>query len=160
MPKKIIKMELLVERAWPKDTYTIGKFYVDGVRFGESMEDKDRGLLQTMPLSTIKELKVYGETAIPRGRYEVKMTLSQKFARKAWALPTNGLVPEICDVPGYSGIRIHPLNSAEDSLGCIGIGKNDRKGWISQSTAYYRDLVDNHIVPAVKRGERIFITIK
>lgn len=153
-------MELLVERAWPKDTYTIGKFYVDGKRIGESMEDKDRGLLQSMPLSTIKKLKIYGETAIPKGRYEVRMTNSSKFAKKAWALPTKGKVPEICNVPGYSGIRIHPLNCANASLGCIGIGKNDKKGWISQSTAYYRNLVDNYIVPAVNRGERVYITIK
>lgn len=153
-------MELLEERVWPKETYTIGKFYIDGVRFGESMEDRDRGLLQTMPLSAIRNLKVYGKTAIPKGRYEVKMTCSKKFAGRAWAIPTDGYVPEICDVPGFSGIRIHPLNTAEDSLGCIGIGKNDKKGWISSSTLYYRNLVDNYIIPALRRGEQIFITIK
>lgn len=153
-------MNLMVERAWPKDTYTVGKFYVDGVRFGESMEDKDRGLLQSMELSTIQKKKVYGVTAIPKGTYEIKMTWSGKFHKKAWAKPTNGFVPEIMDVPGYSGIRIHPLNCAKDSLGCIGVGKNDKKGWISNSTAYYRNLVDNYIVPALDRGERVFITIK
>ena len=70
------------------------------------------------------------------------------------------MVPEICGVPGFSGVRIHPMNTAKDSLGCIGIGKNDKKGWISQSTAYYRNLVDNYIAPAIDRGEKIYITIK
>lgn len=153
-------MELLVDRAWPKSEYTIGKFFVDGKRIGESMEDCDRGLLQTMPLAEIKKLKVYGMTAIPKGRYEIKMTYSSAFASKAWAKPTKGMVPEICNVPGYSGVRIHPLNQASDSLGCIGVGKNDKKGWISQSTAYYRNLVDNYLVPAFNRGERVYITIK
>ena len=119
-------MELLVERAWPKETYTVGKFYIDGKRFGESMEDKDRGLNQSMSEAQIAKLKKYGETAIPKGRYEVKMTVSPKFSRKAWAKPTAGKVPEICCVPGYEGVRIHPLNSAKDSLGCIGVGKNDK----------------------------------
>lgn len=153
-------MELLVERAWPKDTYTVGKFYVNGKRFGESMEDKDRGLLQSMPLSVIMGKKKYGITAIPKGTYEIRMTYSPKFSSRAWAKPTKGLVPEIIDVPGFSGIRIHPLNSAKDSLGCIGVGKNDKKGWISKSTTYYRNLVDNYIVPALDRGERVFITIR
>ena len=53
-------MDLMVERAWPKDTYTVGKFYVDGVRFGESMEDKDRGLDQSMSEAQIAKLKKYG----------------------------------------------------------------------------------------------------
>lgn len=153
-------MELLVERAWPKKTYTIGKFYVDGKRIGESMEDADRGLSQTMTESQIAKIKVYGETAIPVGRYAVKMSYSPKFAKRAWAKPDDGMVPEICGVPGFSGVRIHPMNSAKDSLGCIGIGKNDKKGWISQSTAYYRNLVDNYIAPAIDRGEKIYITIK
>ena len=153
-------MELLLERVWPKETYTVGKFYVEDKRFGESMEDKDRGLDQSMSEAQIAKLKKYGETAIPKGRYEVKMTFSPKFSSKAWAKPTGGKVPEICCVPGYEGVRIHPLNSAKDSLGCIGVGKNDKKGWISRSTEYYRNLVDNYIVPAINRGERIFITIK
>lgn len=160
MSKDYCSMNLMVERAWPKDDYTVGKFYVNGKRFGESMEDKDRGLLQSMPLSEIRKKKVDGLTAIPKGTYEIKMTWSGKFHDKAWAKPTKGLVPEILDVPGYSGVRIHPLNCAADSLGCIGIGKNDKKGWISSSAAYYRNLVDNYIVPALHAGERVFITIK
>lgn len=153
-------MELTLERAWPKSKYTIGKFYVNGARFSESLEDCDRGLVQDMTASQIAGLKVYGQTAIPKGRYEIKMTYSPKFSRRSWAKPTGGKVPEICDVPGFSGIRIHPLNTAEDSLGCIGVGKNDKVGRISKSTVYYRNLVDNYIVPALACEERVFITIR
>lgn len=153
-------MEIKVERAWKRATYTVGKFFIDNIRFGDSMEDADRNLSADMPLSEIKSCKVYGETAIPKGRYEVKMTFSAKFAKRSWAVPEKGMVPEICNVPGFSGVRIHPLNCAADSLGCIGVGRNDRKGWISQSQAYYRQLVENHILPAIKRGEKIYITIE
>lgn len=153
-------MELLVERAWPKGTYTIGKLFVDGVRFCETLEDRDRGLLQSMPLDIIKKIKVYAETAIPRGRYEIKMSYSAKFAGKVWARPTEGMVPEICDVPGFSGVRIHPGTTAEDTLGCLLVGKNTAKGKITSSQLTYRNLIDNYIAPAIGRGERVFLTIK
>ena len=39
-------MKLKVDRRWKKDTYTIGVLYVDGVRFCETLEDRDRGLKQ------------------------------------------------------------------------------------------------------------------
>ena len=37
-------MKLLVDRAWKKETYTVSRLFVDGVRFCEVIEDKDRGL--------------------------------------------------------------------------------------------------------------------
>jgi hypothetical protein len=74
-------MKLLVDRKWKKDTYTIGRFFVNGVLFCNSLEDKDRGLKQTDSLSTIKSKKVYGETAIPTGIYKIDMeTVSPKYA--------------------------------------------------------------------------------
>lgn len=154
------ELNLLVERKWKKDTYTVGRFYVAGTFFGNSMEDKDRGFDKAMPLKSIQLGKVYGKTAIPTGTYIVKLTYSPKFASRAWGKKYGGLVPEIMDVPAFSGIRIHPLNSAEDSLGCIGVGKNDRKGRISKATQYYYDLMDKYLMPAHKRGDMMTITIR
>lgn len=153
-------VNLKVIRKWPKSTYTVGRFYVGNAFFGNSMEDADRGLKDTMSLAEIQRRKVWGETAIPKGTYVVKLTYSSKFATRAWGKKYNGLVPQIMDVPGFSGIRIHPLNSAADSLGCIGIGTNDKVGWISRATAYYYDLMDNYLMPAHRRGENITITIE
>lgn len=117
-------MEAKLERAWRLETYTVGKVFVDGKRFSESMEDKDRGLTQDMPLDEIKRVKVYGETAIPTGTYTVKMTYSQKYKR---------MMPEVLNVPGYSGIRIHSGNTAKDSLGCILLGRNTKVGMVTES---------------------------
>ena len=153
-------INLVVERKWKKDAYTIGRFYVNGAFFGNSMEDKDRGFDKSMPLKSIQLGKVYGKTAIPTGSYIVKLTQSAKFASRSWGKKYNGLVPEILDVPGFSGIRIHPLNNAEDSLGCIGVGKNDKVGWISKATQYYYDLMDNYLMPAHRKSDIITITIK
>lgn len=36
-------MQLTLERKCRKDTYTIGKLYVNGELFSDTLEDKDRG---------------------------------------------------------------------------------------------------------------------
>lgn len=57
--------------------------------------------------------KVPGATAIPAGRYLVLLTFSPRFDR---------VMPLIDGVPGFSGIRIHPGNSAENTEGCLLVG--------------------------------------
>lgn len=153
-------MELVVERKWKKSTYTIGILYVNGEYFSETCEDRDRGLTQDMSVQEIKKLKVYGQTAIPTGRYEVRMTYSPKFANRSFARMYNGKVLEIMDVKGYSGVRIHPFNTAEESYGCIAPGRNLEKGKVLQSTKHYLQLLERHILPAMRRGEKIWLTIK
>ena len=64
-------MKLLLERKWKKDTYTIGRLYINGVFFSNTVEDKDRGLKQTDSLAIIQSKKVYAETAIPTGTYKI-----------------------------------------------------------------------------------------
>lgn len=117
-------MEAVLERAWKRDTYTIGRVFIDGKWFSESLEDPDRGLTQDMPLEEIKRRKVYGETAIPTGTYTVKMTWSPKYKR---------MMPEVLNVPGFSGIRIHSGNTEKDSLGCILLGRNTKVGMVTES---------------------------
>lgn len=153
-------MEILVNRRWKKETYTIGECFINGVKFSETCEDKDRGLMSTMPINEIKAKKIYGKTAIPTGTYEVKMTYSPKFANRAFARRYGGKVLEIMDVKGYQGVRIHPFNTAEDSLGCIAVGRNLQKGKVLQSTIYYYKLMDEHVMPALKKGEKITLIIK
>ena len=78
-------LELLLDRKYKKETYTVGDLYVDGDWFCSTMEDKDRGLSQIMPLEEIKKIKVYAETAIPTGRYVVRMDIvSPKYNGVKW----------------------------------------------------------------------------
>lgn len=153
-------MELVVDRKWKKEGYTIGKLFINDVFFCNTLEDKDRGLTSAMPIEKIKVLKVWGETAIPSGVYEVKLSHSPKFANRVWGKKYKGQVPEITNVKGFAGIRIHPLNTAQDSLGCIGVGKNTAVGKITNSTEYYYKLLDTYIIPALKRNEKITLEIK
>lgn len=153
-------MELLLNRRWKKDTYTIGEMFVNGVKFSETCEDKDRGLKDSMSEWEIKSKKIYGKTAIPTGTYELKMTYSPKFANRPFAKKYGGKVVEIMNVKGYQGARIHPFNTAEESLGCIAVGRNLEKGKVLQSTIYYTKLLETYLLPAFKKGEKVTITIK
>lgn len=135
-------MKLLLKRIAKKDTYTIGKLYVDGKYVADTLEDCDRGLRQDMSLEEIKRIKVYGQTAIPTGTYKVDMnTVSPKFKDRSWAKPWKGKLPRLIDVPGYEGVLIHVGNQAQDSLGCVLVGQNKVKGRVINSTATFGKLM-------------------
>lgn len=153
-------MQLLIDRKWKKDGYTIGCFYINGILFCNSLEDKDRSLKDSMSENKIKQSKVYEQTAIPTGTYEVKMTYSSRFNTKSWGRKYQGKVPELLSVKGFSGVRVHPGNTAKDTLGCILVGKNTAKGMVTKSTEYYYKLLDEYLIPAIRRGEKIQIMIK
>ena len=153
-------MRLKIDRKWRKATYTVGILYVDGVRFCETLEDKDRGLFQTDYLSVIKSIKVYGETAIPVGSYRVAMDiLSPKYSAVKWYSDLcGGKMPRLLDVPGFEGILIHPLNNPLQTYGCIGVGRNTKVGELTQSKDTFKRLYKK-MKAAHDRGETITIDI-
>ena len=124
-------MKLKLVRKYRKETYTIGKLYVDGVYFCDTIEDKDRGLDDAMGLAEIMIKKRYGETAIPYGTYKVEITYSPKYKK---------LMPEVKNVKGFSGIRIHSGNTDKDTLGCLIIGRNTQVGMVTESRKTYNKL--------------------
>ena len=151
-------MKLRVERRWRKDTYTIGRLYVDGVFFCNTLEDKDRGLKQSDSLSKIKQVKVYSETAIPVGTYKVAMDIvSPKFRAVAWYKDLcDGKMPRVMNVPGYEGILIHPGTSALDTAGCLLVGQNKVKGKLLNSRVTFAELYTK-MLKAHNAGEEITI---
>ena len=155
-------MEIRVERKWKKEEYTIGRLYVNGVFECNTLEDKDRGLKQNMPIDKIKEVKVAAITAIPTGHYKIRMDIvSPKYALKAWYLTNchGAKLPRIMDVPGYSGVLIHPGNTAQDTDGCILVGKNDVKGMVTNSKNTFLKLY-NKMYEAYTKNEDIILTIE
>jgi len=129
-----------------KETYTIGKLYVDGNYFCDAVEDKDRGLDDSMTVDEIKKKKVYGETAIPYGTYKVSITYSPKFKKN---------LPLVEGVKGFEGIRIHSGNTAKDSLGCIIVGKNKKVGMVLDSRATMEKLMK-----VLNTKEKIWLIIR
>lgn len=141
-------MELRVERLWPRENYTVGRLYVNNEFFSNTLEDKiidknKNGVFDN------DEKKVYGESAIPYGKYKVVYNYSPKFGRN---------LPRLLGVPHFEGILIHPGNTAKDSFGCILVGKNTSKGMLSESR-YTSDKLNEIIDAAQKRGEEITIEI-
>lgn len=126
-------MKLELKRIARKNTYTIGRLFVDGEYFSDTIEDKDRLIKQTDSLDKIKKAKVYAETAIPTGTYNIVVNQSPKFKR---------LLPRLLDVPGFEGILIHRGNTAKDSAGCIIVGENKVVGKVINSTPYELKLTE------------------
>ena len=149
-------MKLLLKRIAKMEKYTIGKLYIDGKYFSDTLEDTDRNLTNTMSKDEIVKVKVYGKTAIPTGTYVVDMnTVSPKFGKRSWAQPYKGKVPRLQDVPGYEGVLIHPGNTADDTSGCILVGRNKVKGQVVESQNTFHSLMN-----ILKGDNDITITIE
>lgn len=124
-------MKITVNRIFKGPAYTIGKLYIDGQYFSDTIEDTVRDLPATCP-DTPKGIgckckeKRYGETAIPAGCYKVTMEYSPRFKKK---------LPCLHNVPHFLGILIHSGNTDADSSGCLIVGKNKVKGMVLESKA-------------------------
>lgn len=154
-------MKLTLNRIAKRDTYTIGKLYIDGEYFCDTIEDKDRGLKQTMSLAEIKQKKIKHQTAIPTGTYEITLNVvSPKYSGKPWYVNLCGAkMPRLLNIPGYDGVLIHPGNTANDTSGCLIVGKNTVVGKVTESRVVFKNLYAK-LKAAATKGERITITIQ
>lgn len=143
-------MEIKINRIAKKSTYTIGKLYIDGKYFCDTLEDADRGLTDNMTKEEVKKIKVYGQTAIPTGTYTVVVDYSTRFKKQ---------MPHILNVKGFDGIRIHAGNTDKDSLGCVLVGKNKVVGKVIESQLTYKKLY-SELITAQNAKEQIKLTIQ
>lgn len=109
-----METNLELKRRWFSDKSTIGEMRIESEFECFTLEDTVRK----------NGIKVYGETAIPSGRYEIVISYSNKFKR---------ILPLLLNVPNFSGVRIHSGNSAIDSHGCILVGQIHEENFIGQS---------------------------
>jgi hypothetical protein len=135
-------MLIEVVRATCGATCTLGKMYVDGVDTCYTLEDVVRPDGE----------KVYGQTAIPAGRYRVDVTYSPHFQRD---------LPILLDVPNFQGVRIHKGNRPADTEGCILVGMHvSPNGDAITNSADAFDIVWPEIRDAVESGEEVWIEVK
>ena len=150
-----------VKRIAKKPTYTIGRLYINDTYVCDTLEDKDRGLTQSMPLKDITSIKVKGQTAIPSGRYAVNLDMvSPRFGCKAFYKNTcGGTLPRIEDIPGFSGVRIHCGNSEKDTEGCILVGYNKQVGKVIDSQKAFTKLWNTYLKKAKEHSDKVIIKI-
>lgn len=137
-------MNLVLHREQLLSDRTIGKLSVeDSYASYYTLEDTDRKMEDG-------EEKVPGKTAIPRGKYKIQLTMSNRFKR---------ILPLLLDVPQFSSIRIHSGNTPANTEGCILVGKGLSGATmdITKSLLALNELME--ALTRVREGEEIWITI-
>lgn len=120
---------LCLKRTYKGTEYTVGHLYYGGTMLCDTLEDRVRQLPRECPdtphgrMCRCRE-KVYAATAIPPGTYALTYSYSPKFRRRMLRLQ---------GVPHFLGILIHGGTTAASSAGCILVGRNTRKGMLTQS---------------------------
>ena len=133
-------IEIIRDDEFP--TKTFGKMFIDGKYFGETLEDPDREIEKGGE-------KVYGESAIPRGRYQVIVSMSRRFGRE---------MPEVLNVPDFRGIRFHGGNTEHDTLGCPLLGQVRTATGVANCKGI-NDRLLMYIKAAEQRGEDVWLEI-
>ena len=134
----------LVRESFTKKA-TEGKLFVNGEFECYTLEDTDRNLEDGGE-------KIYGETAIPKDKYNLAISMSNRFKK---------LLIEIQNVDNFTGVRIHTGNSSEDTDGCVLVGSSNNKtddDWISNSRIAYGKL-HSKVEEALLRDEEITLEI-
>lgn len=131
-------MKLTLQRSLSTSVCTIGQLSIDRVHECFTLED----VVRPGP-------KVFGQTAIPAGTYQVVITFSPHFQRE---------LPLLVNVPGFEGVRIHPGNTAADTEGCILIGVDRLTDSIGRSRLAF-DALFPKIQAAIASGETVTIEV-
>ena len=128
-------MLIEVKRFEFKDTYTVGKMYIDNIYECYTLEDVVR-----------TGAKVNGQTAIPTGTYNVIINHSNRFNRD---------LPLLENVPNFTGVRIHSGNTSSNTEGCILVGTTwSGKDFIGNSKVAFNKLFEK-----LKKAKKVTIKI-
>jgi len=132
-------MRMELDRVQLDPDVTIGVLTIDGRFEAYTCEDTVRP----------DGVKVPGQTAIPWGIYYVSITFSQRFQRE---------LPLLANVPNFTGVRIHPGNTAADTEGCILVGADRLSKGVGRSRLAFDALLPK-IAAALRRGEPVALQV-
>ena len=132
----------------PEPEQTPGVLFFHDKFLCDTLEDVVRDRNADGDLNDQDEGKVYGETAIPYGTYELKVTWSPAFERN---------MTLICNVPHFEGVRIHWGTTVKQTEGCLLVGEKDGNrlkniGMTDKITLMVRELQE--------RNEEVFLEIQ
>lgn len=131
-------MKLVLRRDHSSTRSTIGELRENG-----------RHLLCYVLEDVVRETKVEHETAIPAGTYQIVLTFSDRFKR---------VLPELLNVPGFTGIRIHPGNVAADTWGCLLPGLEKAPDAVTHSVRAFESLFS--VIKWAAEREKVLIEIR
>lgn len=114
-----MSLKMVLTRNKSTDKSTIGQLEVNGIFQCFTLED------------VVRDKKIYAQTAIPAGTYEVVISYSNRFKR---------MLPLLLNVPNFAGVRIHSGNTAEDTEGCILVGNKKGTDTVLESRAAFNAL--------------------
>lgn len=144
-------MKITVKRTEHANS-TTGELYIDGVKQCVTLEDKCR---------KDSETKVYGETAIPYGKYKVTLrtegTIFEDYKTRFKDIRNERGTLWIRNIPGFEYVLIHVGNYCRDTLGCLLVGSrvvSDVE--IAESTVAYKRIYPI-IADALEKGEEVTI---
>lgn len=142
-------MELKVLRYNSESDYTDGLLFIDENFECYTLEDEGR------------TVKVYGETRIPDGTYEIGLRAEGGFHNKYLNKFKNSFhkgMLQVKDVPGFEYILIHIGNTDEDTAGCLLVGStaDKDKNFIGGSTSAYKQMYSK-VIKALESGEKVTI---
>lgn len=145
-------MNLELKRIFKGKDYTIGRLFIDGKYFCDTLEDPVR------QLDSVDD-KIYSKTAIPAGKYKISMSIvSPKYSIRKSYNWCGGRLPRLLDVPFFEGILIHSGNTPDHTAGCILVGENKIKGQVINSMNTLKNLwVKLNVADEV--GEEIWINV-
>lgn len=145
-----MNMELRIKKMHESVDCTISRLFINGVPSCLILQDGPR------------PVKVYGETRIPQGRYELKMRkhggFHARYLRKYgdWH---KGMI-ELMNVPDFKYILIHIGNNNSHTAGCLltGTTSNKQECFVGSSERAYKEVYPQ-IASWLEAGKRAFITI-
>lgn len=170
-------MEIVQLRRLFSEHSAISDVYIGGERVCLFVEDTVRDVNMDGDLDDVAlgEKKIYGETAIPYGRYRIVLEKSgyiyNSYKKASFWLGRGQAGFEkifkgmlmLTGIKGYSRVHIHIGNYVGDTLGCLltGTTANTAKDpySVSGSTAAFVKLYKK-VIPALEAGEEVWIDIK
>jgi len=155
-------MNLLLNRLYDNSKDTIGILYY--------LKEKELKYVYTLE-DEYREVKVFKETRIPAGQYELEQVTDTQFVEKYRTHANLGVreltkkygMLRLKNVPNFTGIYMHPGIMEEHTAGCILMANNVNnnsieKGLMSGSYGAYVDLASAVFMEMLK-GVKVFITI-
>jgi uncharacterized protein YukE len=147
-------MKLKLVRFSSQQDSTSGLLFINDQFACYTLEDEQR------------EIKVYGETAIPLGEYEIKFRtvggFHEKYSDRFKSIHKGML--ELQNVPNFQYILIHCGNTDENTAGCILIGDSQennilmKDGFIGKSSQAYARVYPL-IANELEKGNKVTIEI-